>query len=167
MYSLFTQHALHFCLELDKACKVRCFCEDFFSLELLILLLVPVLSSVHAESVVFFLFLAVHLICSIYLGGINGAIRKVGMLISLVLLALVDSIIRLNLIGFIPAGARTYLPGQTVGTMEFFALLYIAYEIVSILKNMSLCGLPVKKVWRTVKKALSKYTNELPTDSTN
>lgn len=40
-------------------------------------------------------------------------------------------------------------------------------EIVSILKNMSLCGLPVKKVWRTVKKALSKYTNELPTDSTN
>lgn len=32
---------------------------------------------------------------------------------------------------------------------------------------MSLCGLPVKKVWRTVKKALSKYTNELPTDSTN
>ena len=57
--------------------------------------------------------------------GINGAIRKVGMLISLVLLALVDSIIRLNLIGFIPAGARTYLPGQTVGTMEFFALLYI------------------------------------------
>ena len=45
--------------------------------------------------------------------------------------------------------------------------LYIAYEIVSILKNMSLCGLPVKKVWRTVKKALSKYTNELPTDSTN
>ena len=97
--------------------------------------------------------------------GINGAIRKVGMLISLVLL--VDSIIRLNLIGFIPAGARTYLPGQTVGTMEFFALLYIAYEIVSILKNMSLCGLPVKKVWRKVKKALSKYTNELPTDSTN
>lgn len=89
------------------------------------------------------------------------------MLISLVLLALVDSIIRLNLIGFIPAGARTYLPGQTVGTMEFFALLYIVYEIVSILKNMSLCGLPVKKVWRTVKKALSKYTNELPTDSTN
>ena len=93
--------------------------------------------------------------------------KGTGMLISLVLLALVDSIIRLNLIGFIPAGARTYLPGQTVGTMEFFALLYIAYEIVSILKNMSLCGLPVKKVWRTVKKALSKYTNELPTDSTN
>ena len=33
--------------------------------------------------------------------------------------------------------------------------------------DMSLCGLPVKKVWRTVKKALSKYTNELPTDSIN
>lgn len=99
--------------------------------------------------------------------GINGAIRKVGMLISLVLLALVDSVIKLNLIGFIPKEARGYLPGSSVGTMEFFAILYIAYEIVSILKNMSLCGLPVKKVWLTVKKALSKYTNELPGDSAN
>lgn len=99
--------------------------------------------------------------------GINGAIRKVGMLISLVLLALVDSVIKLNLIGFIPSEVRDYLPGSSVGTMEFFAILYIAYEIVSILKNMSLCGLPVKKVWRTVKKALSKYTNELPSDSAN
>ena len=51
--------------------------------------------------------------------GINGAIRKVGMLMSLVLLALVDSIIRLNLIGFIPKEARAYLPGQTVGTISF------------------------------------------------
>ena len=87
--------------------------------------------------------------------GINGAIRKVGMLISLVFLALVDSIIRLNLIGFIPEGARTYLPGQTVGTMEFFALLYIAYEIVSILKNMSLCqskrcGVQLKRHYQSI-----------------
>lgn len=40
----------------------------------------------------------------------------------------------------------------------------ITYEIISILKNMYLCGLPVKKIWQTVKAFLQKYTDELPTD---
>lgn len=48
--------------------------------------------------------------------------------------------------------------------MEFFAILFVAYEIISILKNMYLCGLPVKKIWQTVKAFLQKYTDELPTD---
>lgn len=43
-------------------------------------------------------------------------------------------------------------------------MLYIAYEIVSILKNMVLCGLPVRNVWLYVKTFLSKYTSELPDD---
>lgn len=68
IYFLLIQHALHFCLELNEACKVRCFCEDFLSLEFLILFLIPVLSRVSTEAVVFFLFLAVCLICFIYLG---------------------------------------------------------------------------------------------------
>ena len=49
-----------------------------------------------------------------------------------------------------------------MGVAEFFALLYIAYEVVSIFKNMALCGLPVKKVWATVRAFLGKYTDELP-----
>lgn len=51
---------------------------------------------------------------------------------------------------------------HTVGVAEFFALLYIAYEVVSIFKNMALCGLPVKKVWEKVREFLAKYTDELP-----
>lgn len=51
MYFLSSQHALHFCLEFNEACKVCCLCEGFFSLELLILLLVPVLSRVSTEAV--------------------------------------------------------------------------------------------------------------------
>lgn len=94
--------------------------------------------------------------------GINGAIRKISMMISIIFLVLVDNIVNLNLIGFIPEEARTYIGLKTVGTMEFFAILYIAYEIVSTLKNMTLCGLPVKKVWNAVRKALGKYTDELP-----
>lgn len=93
--------------------------------------------------------------------GINGAIRKVGMLISIIALVLVDRIVNLNLIGFVPEQIRNYVSLQHVGTAEFFGILYICYETVSILKNMTLCGLPVKKIWIAVRKFMNKYTDEL------
>ncbi|MEY8324484.1 phage holin family protein [Lachnospiraceae bacterium 54-11] len=94
--------------------------------------------------------------------GIDGAIRKVGMLISLVFMLAVDMMIKVNLIGFIPEAVRSQLGLSSVGVAEFFGLLYIAYEVVSIFKNMALCGLPVRKVWSAVRAFLSKYTDELP-----
>ncbi|WP_394526594.1 phage holin family protein [Lacrimispora sp. JR3] len=94
--------------------------------------------------------------------GIDGAIRKISMVASLAFLLILDKIVHLNLIGFIPEAVRTYLPVDGIGVAEFFGLLYIAYELVSILKNMTLCGLPVKRVWEIIKKFLSKYTDELP-----
>lgn len=94
--------------------------------------------------------------------GIDGAIRKVGMLISLVFMLAVDALIKVNLIGFIPEAVRSQLGITSVGVAEFFALLYIAYEVVSIFKNMALCGLPVRKVWWKVRELLGKYTDELP-----
>ncbi len=94
--------------------------------------------------------------------GIDGAIRKVSMLASIAFLLLLDRIVHLNLIGFIPDVIRSYLPVNAIGVAEFFGLLYIAYELVSILKNMTLCGLPVKRLWETVKKFLTQYTDELP-----
>ena len=85
--------------------------------------------------------------------GIDGAIRKISMLVSLVFLAVIDSLVHINLIGFIPEEARAYFPQSisTIGLAEFFGLLYLCYEVVSILKNMALCGLPVKKVWEKVR----------------
>lgn len=94
--------------------------------------------------------------------GIDGALRKVGMLLSLVFLVIVDAVIQINLIGFVPTEIRTALGLERVGVAEFFSILYLAYEIVSILKNMVLCGLPVKHVWEVVRKFLGKYTTELP-----
>lgn len=94
--------------------------------------------------------------------GIDGALRKIAMLLSLVFLVIVDAVIQVNLIGFIPAEIRTPLGLETVGVAEFFSVLYLAYEVTSILKNMVLCGLPVKSVWSAVKKFLGKYTTELP-----
>ena len=94
--------------------------------------------------------------------GIDGAIRKVGMLISLVFMLAIDVLVKVNLIAFIPESVRTYLGLTTVGVAEFFSLLYIAYEVVSILKNMALCGLPIKGIWEKVRAFLTKYTEELP-----
>lgn len=94
--------------------------------------------------------------------GIDGALRKVGMLLSLTFLVIVDAVINLNLIGFVPAEIRNALGLEVVGVAEFFSILYLAYEVVSILKNMVLCGLPVKSVWNAVSKFLGKYTTELP-----
>ena len=94
--------------------------------------------------------------------GIDGAIRKISMVASLAFLLVLDQIVHLNLIGFIPEAIRSFLPVNSIGVAEFFGLLYIAYELVSILKNMTLCGLPVKHIWEAIKKFLSQYTDELP-----
>lgn len=94
--------------------------------------------------------------------GIDGAIRKISMLVSIAFLLVLDRIVGLNLIGFIPEAVRAYLPVKHIGAAEFFALLYIAYETVSILKNMTLCGLPVKRLWQFIRDKLRQYTSELP-----
>ena len=96
--------------------------------------------------------------------GIDGALRKVAMLVSLLFLAVADVLLHINLIGFIPEEVRMYFPESivVVGLAEFFGLLYLAYEVVSILKNMALCGLPVKRLWQFVRDFLGKYTDELP-----
>lgn len=96
--------------------------------------------------------------------GIDGAIRKISMVISLVFLLIADQIIAVNLIAFVPETIRSYIGLDAVGLTGFFSLLYIAYEIVSILKNMSLCGLPVRIIWDKLKAILGKYTAELPDD---
>lgn len=98
--------------------------------------------------------------------GIDGAIRKISMIVSIVLLGCVDVLIHINLIGFLPTGVKDWLSVNMginmVGIAEFFGILYLVYEIVSILKNMALCGLPVRGVWLKVRNFLRKYTDELP-----
>lgn len=93
--------------------------------------------------------------------GIDGAIRKISMLMSICFLVILDAIRGINLIGFLPEAIRELL-GNKIGIAEFFGVIYIGFETVSVLKNMALCGLPVKGVWLKVREFLGKYTNELP-----
>ena len=93
--------------------------------------------------------------------GINGMIRKAGMVLSCICMAWLDSIIDLNLIGFIPEAVRNYLPLDRVDVMTFFAVIFCVYEVLSVLKNMTLSGLPVDKIWAAMRKFLKENTGEI------
>ena len=95
--------------------------------------------------------------------GIDGAIRKVAMLLSVVFLVFLDAMVKLDFLFMIPEEYLQYLGVNRMGICELFCLLFILYEIVSILKNMTLCGLPVPvKLKSFIQKFLDNMTDELP-----
>ena len=95
--------------------------------------------------------------------GIDGAIRKVAMVVSVGILMLVDLLIHVNLLAFIPEGYVHDLGVQKLGMYEFFCMLFTACECLSVLKNMVLCGLPVPKpVENWLRDFLANMTSELP-----
>ena len=95
--------------------------------------------------------------------GIDGAIRKVAMLFSVLLLMFVDSIVNIDFLFMIPEEYLKYIGISKMGICELFCLLFILYEIVSILKNMTLCGLPVPaRLKLFIQKFLDDMTEELP-----
>ena len=98
--------------------------------------------------------------------GIDGAIRKVMMLVSAGVLMLADLIIHINLVGFINEKYLQIIGLEKVGMCELFCLLFIVYECVSILKNMLLCGLPIpRRIREWLIKFLDDMTAELPEDT--
>lgn len=95
--------------------------------------------------------------------GIDGAIRKVAMLFSVLFLIFVDSMVNIDFLFMIPEEYLQYIGISKMGICELFCLLFILYEIVSILKNMTLCGLPVPtRIKRLIQKFLDDMTEELP-----
>ena len=97
--------------------------------------------------------------------GIDGIIRKVGMLISIIFLMSIDTIIHLDLIGFIPDSVKEILNFGKVGIADLFMILFIAFEILSIFKNMILCKLPIpKKLQQFLENAMKEFTGEIKQD---
>ena len=94
--------------------------------------------------------------------GIDGAIRKSGMVISVLFLMFADYVVHINLIGFLPQDMREAIHIDKIGMGEFFCLLYILYECVSILKNMYLCDLPISpKIKDKLERLLKDMTQEV------
>lgn len=97
--------------------------------------------------------------------GIDGIIRKVGMLISIIFLMAIDTIIHLDLIGFIPDTVKEIMNFGQVGIADIFMVLFIVFEILSIFKNMILCKLPIpKKLQQFLENAMKEFTGEIKQD---
>ena len=84
------------------------------------------------------------------------------MLIAISFLSLIDSIVHVDLIGFIPEEVKTILTISKIGISDLFNVLFIIFELLSIFKNMILCELPIpKKLQEFLHKALNEFTGEL------
>jgi len=93
--------------------------------------------------------------------GINGILRKTAMIGSSMFLIIIDSILKIDLLFFIPKEITNTLKLNEVGIFELFGIMFILYEITSILKNMVKCGLPIpKKIKTTIEKLLNNLTSE-------
>ena len=90
--------------------------------------------------------------------GINGAIRKIAMLVCVTMLVLLDMLLHINFIAYVPEQMLSTIGISKVGLCEFFSILFTLYEAISILKNMVLCGLPVPK---RLQNAIQQFLNEM------
>lgn len=94
--------------------------------------------------------------------GIDGLLRKFAMIGSVAFLMLIDCIINIDFIGFIPTDIKGYIGNLKIGISSLFAIIFVLYESTSVLKNMVLCGLPVpKKLKEKVENLLNNLTTEL------
>lgn len=94
--------------------------------------------------------------------GINGMLRKAGMVCSILCLALADTVINFNLLGFIPETVLQAMSLQRAGLCEMFGIMFILYEATSILKNMAIIDMPVsKRLNKKIQEWLKKMTTEL------
>ena len=97
--------------------------------------------------------------------GIDGIIRKTGMLITIVVTIILDNMVNIDLLSFIPDELKSYLNIGTCGITFLFNSLYIVFEILSIFKNMYKCGIPFpKKLNNILEKILKEFTEEVKND---
>lgn len=94
--------------------------------------------------------------------GIDGIIRKVAMICCIIFLSVIDSIVKIDLIGFIPEELKNYLKLGTIGISGLFNLLFIIFEFLSIMKNAILCKLPIpKKLQEFLEVVMKEFTGEI------
>ena len=94
--------------------------------------------------------------------GIDGIIRKGGMILSVFFFKLIDFILNINLIAFLPESAKNFLNVDSIGITFLFIILFIIFEFLSVLKNMIKCKMPIpKKLQSFLEKMLKEFTTEL------
>lgn len=98
--------------------------------------------------------------------GIDGIIRKCGMIVATIFIKMIDFMIDLDFLAFVPSIIKEYFNFNQFGIGSLFALLFIIFEALSVLKNMVICKLPIpKKLQAWLEKALSEFTSEINLES--
>ena len=94
--------------------------------------------------------------------GIDGAIRKIGLMMGTLSLFMVDFLLGINFLPFIPEDYLQVIKLTDVGLTEVFGLMFIVYEATSVLKNMLLIGIPIpKNIKNKLELWLEKNTEEI------
>lgn len=94
--------------------------------------------------------------------GIDGAIRKIGIMMGTLCLFLVDCLLGINFLPFIPEDYLQVIKLTDVGLTEVFGLMFVVYEATSVLKNMLLIGIPIpKNIKNRLELWLEKNTEEI------
>lgn len=94
--------------------------------------------------------------------GIDGAIRKIGIMVGTLSLFVIDCLLGINFLPFIPEEYLQVIHLSDVGLTEVFGLMFIIYEATSVLENMLLVGIPIPKNIRTkLETWLEKNTEEI------
>ncbi len=94
--------------------------------------------------------------------GINGLLRKGAMIVCAIAFIILDYMLKINLLFFVPDEIANFLHLNNCGLNELFGIMFILCEATSILKNMVLCGLPIPaKLKEVLEKALNNMTTEL------
>lgn len=100
--------------------------------------------------------------------GIDGMIRKCGMIISSIFLYLVDIILNVNFIAFIPDEVLSLMKIDRIGIGSLFGILFVVFEFLSVLKNMYLCGIPIPtSIKKWLEKLLTDLTKEIKEGDNN
>ena len=77
--------------------------------------------------------------------GINGLLRKCGIILAVLFLFIADTITNIDLMPFVTEETLRYISLTTIGLTEVFGMLFVAFEALSILKNMMKLGIPLPK----------------------
>ncbi len=97
--------------------------------------------------------------------GIDGAIRKIGIIMGTLSLFVIDCLLGINFLPFIPEDYLQVIRLTDVGLTEVFGLMFIVYETTSVLKNMLLIGLPIpKNIRNRLESWMEKNTEEIKED---
>lgn len=82
--------------------------------------------------------------------GNGGLIQKGAILLTIIFLMFVDYILRINVIDWLPQEIAKFLNLNHIGLATFFALLFILFELLSIIKNLELIGVKIPKFIKNI-----------------